>query len=96
MTAREWLDELADLRGLELVTVDGFDAEIMGVAQSFDRTVVVYDLALMLEQLEAQGMTPEEAREYFEFNIVGAYVGDASPAFLEFAPDLLEGDDDVH
>jgi len=95
MTAREWLDQLADERGLELIAADGFDAEIMGVAQSFDRTVVVYDLTLVLEQLVAQGMTPEEAREFFEFNILGAYVGDASPAFLEFAPDLL-GDDDVH
>jgi hypothetical protein len=30
-------------------------------------------------------MSQEEAVEFYEFNIVGACVGDATPAFLVFA-----------
>lgn len=28
-------------------------------------------------------MTEEEAMEYFEYNIIGAYVGDKTPEFIE-------------
>jgi len=29
------------------------------------------------------GMSYEEAREFYEFNIVGAYVGPGTPVFVE-------------
>ena len=30
-----------------------------------------------------EDMTMEEAEEFFEFNIIGSYVGDGTPVFLE-------------
>ena len=33
--------------------------------------------------VEEQGMTTEEAIEFYEYNIVGAYMGEATPIFLE-------------
>jgi hypothetical protein len=41
-----------------------------------------------LEQL-CKELTPEEAVEYFEFNILGAYVGEKTPIFLTFKDNLL-------
>jgi len=30
-----------------------------------------------------KNMTHEEAMEYFDFNVVGSYVGEHTPAFIE-------------
>jgi hypothetical protein len=32
--------------------------------------------------MSRDGMTPEEAQEYFEFNIQGAYVGESTPIYV--------------
>jgi hypothetical protein len=37
----------------------------------------------MLEiMIERDGMTYEEAREYFDFNILGAWMGEFTPIFI--------------
>ena len=45
---------------------------------------LVYDTAVILENLRAQGMEPDEALEFAEFSIFGA-VGAGMPLFLERA-----------
>ena len=63
---------------------DGFDEAILGVAErcSMD-PVVIYDVDKMVEILmERDGMELDEAREYIEFNVIGAYVGEGTPMFL--------------
>jgi hypothetical protein len=42
----------------------------------------VYDVDKMIETLISQGMDRDEAIEYYEFNIVGAYVGELTPIFV--------------
>jgi hypothetical protein len=37
----------------------------------------------MLAKMVEGGMTLEEAREYFEFNVVGAWVGETTPVYIE-------------
>jgi hypothetical protein len=32
--------------------------------------------------IERDGMTDEEAMEYFDFNVQGAWVGESTPVFL--------------
>ena len=61
----------------------GFDDAIIGRGERFHDTFVVYDLDKLLGILmERDGMTEEEAREFYEFNIVGAWVGEKTPAFV--------------
>ncbi len=31
--------------------------------------------------IERDGMTPEDAEEFFEFNVIGSWVGDGTPCF---------------
>jgi hypothetical protein len=81
-TMREIVDAFADENDVTLLVADGFDDAILGVAQQFTRVFVVYDQAKCLALLRAQGMSPEDAAEYFEFNVTGAYVGESTPAFL--------------
>lgn len=79
---RQQVDEYAEETQQELLLADGFDDCILGIGEQFTKTFVVYDKGKVLQALVRQGMSPDEAQEYFNFNIVGAYVGEHTPAFL--------------
>lgn len=68
----------------EFMFADGFDDAILGVSERFgSEPIVCYDKRKVIKKLEEDGMTGEEAMEYFEYNIIGAYVGDKTPEFIE-------------
>lgn len=74
-------DKLVELTGdEELLFADGFDDAIIGVDVKDNR--VIYSYGLILEQLMLQGMEYDEAIEYAEFNILGAYVGERTPIYM--------------
>jgi hypothetical protein len=67
-----------------MLLADGFEDAYVGVAYVFNRAIAVYDLDKCIEVLiKRDGMGIEEATEYFEFNVLGAYMGKDTPAFLE-------------
>ena len=68
----------------KLLKADGFDDAIIGVATQFDRQFIVYDYdkVIMILRRDTE-MSEEEAVEYYDFNIVGSYVGESTPAFLK-------------
>ena len=73
------LDKLADLDP-EIVLADGYDDCLVGLTLRDDQWVALYDANLIIEKL-SQVMTDDEAIEFFEFNIMGAYVGPRTPVF---------------
>jgi hypothetical protein len=64
-----------------IILADGFESAFIGVAHQFTTAFAVYDRKKRIEIL-MKDMTSEEAEEYFEFNVQGAYVGENTPAFL--------------
>lgn len=81
---REIIEEYAKSSGQELLFLDGHDNAIIGVARQFNTESVAYNKTKVIENLCLRGdMDHEEAIEFFEFNIVGAYVGEHTPTFLE-------------
>ena len=64
-----------------MIVYDSFDEALLGTARQFDKTFVVYDYEKVIEIL-MQDMSREDAEEYFEFNVVGGYVWESTPAFL--------------
>ena len=68
--------------GDELLFADGFDEAIIGIAYVRGSAVAVYDEEQVVEILASQGMSLDESREYFDFNVVGAYVGEQTPIFV--------------
>ena len=67
----------------DALRVDGFDEAILGVCERFGTSpIVAYDVDKCLQILVKGGMSLEEAREYFEFNILGAWVGEGTPTFI--------------
>ena len=61
----------------EILLADGFDKAIIGVSNNDMR--VIYSKSLCIDILMSQGMDEEEALEYFEYNVSGAYVGEKTP-----------------
>jgi hypothetical protein len=67
----------------ELLKADGFDDAILGVVQRMGIQAICYDQDKVIDILMGDGMTYEEAVEYFEFNVAGAWVGESTPFFLQ-------------
>ena len=69
---------------LELLFLEGFDAAIVGVGQRCGQPdIVAYDADKIIAILmKDHGMSEEDANEFYEFNIVGALVGDETPVFI--------------
>ena len=65
----------------KLLFADGFDDAIIGVAQQFNIMSVAYNRDKCIEIL-MKDMDQLEAIEYFEFNVIGAYVGEQTPTFI--------------
>lgn len=81
--SRDWLDRASELNE-EALACDGFESCIMGVATRYGMdSVLAYDydkcLALLISR---DGMTYEEASEFFEFNVIGAWMGAGTPVFV--------------
>jgi hypothetical protein len=66
----------------DLLKADGFDEAILGVVQRMDVQAICYDQDKVIEIL-MQDMSHEEAVEYFEYNVAGAWVGEFTPFFLQ-------------
>jgi hypothetical protein len=65
-----------------MLKADGFDEAIIGtVERCGSETVLCYDYNKCVEIL-MEYMTEEEAIEYMDFNVVGAYMGEDTPMFL--------------
>jgi hypothetical protein len=62
-----------------LLFADGFNEAVIGVS-SDDK--VVYSINKMLEILMEDGISDEEAIDYFYFNIEGAYMGEKTPIYI--------------
>jgi len=58
---------------------DGLDEAVIGVDEMSGR--LIYSVTKCIECLIDQGMTDEEASEFFYFNVASAYMGEQTPIF---------------
>ena len=67
-----------------MLKADGFNEAIIGmcmdIATGGER--IIYDANKCIDILIEQGMTDDEAIEYFEFNVGGSYVGGSTPVWM--------------
>lgn len=71
---------------LEFLSADGFEDAIIGVV--CDKVTGAYRLAYSRVEcinilIKRDGMTEEEAEEYFDFNVEGAYMGEKTPVWVD-------------
>lgn len=79
MTLRERLVEVDP----EILLAYGFDEAFLGLVQRCGQPIVAcYSAEAAIMVLFRKGMTMEEAEEYFNYNVVGAWVGERTPMFV--------------
>ncbi len=67
----------------EILIADGLESALIGVAQQYNKYFAVYDRELAIKIfMDKDDMTWDDAEEWFEFNVVGAWVGENTPAFV--------------
>ena len=81
-----------------MLFADGLEEAFVGVARRCGQPdLAVYSIPLAIRVLvQRDGMSEADAREYLEFNSIGAWVGEETPIWLEVIQmsDLL--DERVH
>jgi hypothetical protein len=84
--AKEDLRKFVAVENEEMLFADGFDEAIIGyIERAGSPTLALYDTTKCVQILmDDHGMTDEEAEEYFYYNVVGAYMGENTPAFVSF------------
>ena len=82
LSKRDAVIELVGLSGQNALFADGYDDAIIGVELDYEPRVV-YDQNKIIDILMADGMTDEEAQEFFDFNIAGSYVGKQKPIYVQ-------------
>jgi len=76
-------ERLTESYGEDLLFMDGYDDCIVGICERAGQPpVVAYDRGKVIGKLMGDGMTYEEAEEFFGFNQVGAWLGDSTPCFI--------------
>jgi len=76
--------ELAEIWDQDLLFMSEpeYDQAIIGVMERAGGSpVIAYDTQKILDILE-RSMSVEETQEFFEYNILGAYVGDKTPVYI--------------
>ena len=65
-----------------------FDAALVGCVERIGQpTIACYDYELTIAALTADGMSQDEAEEWFHHNIMGSWRGDTTPCFLHTGVD---------
>lgn len=73
---------MQELEESEALTADGFEDALIGIVERPGMTVALYDRDQCIDILMSRdGMSHEEAEEYFDFNVRSAWFGDKTPAF---------------
>tara|TARA_R100001079_G_scaffold92842_1_gene55475 strand:+ start:154 stop:414 length:261 start_codon:yes stop_codon:yes gene_type:complete len=77
------LEEIVEINDKALLA-DGFDEAIDGMCIQFGQLpIVAYDYNKCINILiKRDGMSETQAIEYFDFNVVGSYMGPNSPVFI--------------
>ena len=85
MNIREWIEEIHPDE--TVILADGFDDALIGVGRIFNGLpIAVYDSDLCIDELKKKGMNQEDAEDWFNYNVIGSYIGEQTPMFMERPP----------
>ena len=85
MKEEEWgaIKEQAAEANEDMLFCDGLEGAFLGICRRFGREpIALYDYHKCIEIRMEDGGTYEEASEFHEYNTMGAWVGENTPAFL--------------
>ena len=75
----------------DTLLADGFEEALIGFGHQHAKLLAIYDYQKCIDVLMTRdGMTDEEAIEHMEYNVVGSYMGEYTPVFLDTNIDINE------
>ena len=79
-TLSEWIAEIDG----DVVLIEGFESAFVGLADRCgSSSVAVYDRDVCIQVMMSRDcMSYEDAREFLDLNVIGAYVGEQTPWFI--------------
>ena len=78
----------------DVLYADGFEEAFIGYSWRFsDGPLATYDMDKCIEIL-MRDMDHDEAVEFFEFNTLGAWVGERTPVFVTLGPMEIPEEDE--
>jgi hypothetical protein len=71
-----------------MLLADGLEHAFIGLVMRFNvlAPIACYDYDEVIQGYIEDGMTEEEAVEFFEFNVIGAWAGERTPCFIRRMP----------
>jgi len=82
VNVKEYIEETYPDEAISILI--GLDEAFIGVGSSAHRLFACYDSDKIIDILmERDGMTEEEAEEFFDFNIAGLMIGDNTPVLID-------------
>jgi len=87
-----YISGLEKAENIKKLKMDGFNDCIEGIVERFGQIdIICYNKEKVIQKLIDDGeCSYEEAMEYYEFNQLGAWVGEGTPCFLDKQTDLEE------
>jgi hypothetical protein len=81
---REDIQEALESRGESVLLCDGFDEAFIGLSQRINEPLLaVYSYEKMIQVLmKRDGMGHDDAVDYLDFNVLGAWVGEQTPIIV--------------
>ena len=81
---REEISTYIEEQGMSgVLLADGLEDALIGVSCGFGPNKAIYDWEKCVKIFtERDGMSYEEAVEWMDFNVTGAYVGEQTPEFI--------------
>ena len=69
------------------IRLDGLEGAIIGIVEEFGNgRRILYSKRIILSLLQTRdGMTEQEAEEFYDFNILGLYAGEQNAVFLDLS-----------
>jgi hypothetical protein len=69
------------------ILLDGLEEAIIGIVEEFGNgRRILYSKRIILSLLQTRdGMTEQEAEEFYDFNILGLYAGEQNAVFLDLS-----------
>ncbi len=81
-TSKEIVERLSENEP-EALTPDGFEDCVVGIVETFHGDVALLSKDMVIaKMIKRDRMSYEDALEFFDFNIKGAYMGDHQPVYL--------------
>ena len=78
------IDEVIGSLSNETIVYPDLEEALVGVVSRFGQSdIACYDYHKVIEIYMQQGMSQEEAVEYFEFNTIGSWLGETTPCFIK-------------